>query len=404
MSDARAGTITVPLRGKGAMRNPTSDVPADNTRSFGHERKYPLCQLTALLCLFIVIQACSGSSQQDNTTPTDTISVTQHSTFDERYQPTDTIYPEQTEEHLVASVAEVAFDDSGRFLIVDDSEADVKLFGPEGQLITAIGRKGQGPGEFIQPRRAAFGPDGNIHVLDQSLNRIQVFNAEDTVVREIILREHSRLRDFEVFPDKTYAILATQHSHDPDNQDVVLHMDQSGDIIASYLPIANIVPRGEESKNQLIWGYPRNFFSDRRGDTVYVVSSVVGRLWKVVPTDSVVDSLHVEFPDYRKPESPLPDSKIQTGKDLIEYFHTRHLGGFIQVGEGRLFWPFIRGEWMRDSPRVYLHRLEAGAWEQIDGRDGQQVIRVVEMYEGAPVTLERPATDRMRLIAHGRVQ
>ena len=64
---------------------------------------------------------------------------------------------------------DVAVDKAGNIYILDSGNARIQKFGPDGKYLATIGRKGQGPGEFIlpdgldidkrrQPRRRRFGP------------------------------------------------------------------------------------------------------------------------------------------------------------------------------------------------------------------------------------------------------
>ena len=53
----------------------------------------------------------------------------------------------------------------------------VYLFSPTGELVAAIGRKGEGPGEFMEPVKAVLSPDGKVVVYDGTLRRVTVFDA-----------------------------------------------------------------------------------------------------------------------------------------------------------------------------------------------------------------------------------
>jgi len=78
----------------------------------------------------------------------------------------------------------VAVDPAGERLCVVDTagvESDahrVLVYGAEGRLLQAIGRRGDAPGEFNLPVDAAIAPDGTLWVLDAGNFRVQAFDAQ----------------------------------------------------------------------------------------------------------------------------------------------------------------------------------------------------------------------------------
>jgi hypothetical protein len=78
----------------------------------------------------------------------------------------------------LGDVSGVTADAAGNVYVSDFLMARVWVFGPDGELRSAIGRKGQGPGEFEAPTGPAIGPDGRLYVRD--VHRVTVF-AVDSV-------------------------------------------------------------------------------------------------------------------------------------------------------------------------------------------------------------------------------
>jgi DNA-binding beta-propeller fold protein YncE len=73
--------------------------------------------------------------------------------------------------------------------VVDAGSARVLVFDLEGKFVRAVGRKGQGPGEFTRPTGACVLPGGGLGVADPGANRIQVFDAAGRSVRSINVTE-----------------------------------------------------------------------------------------------------------------------------------------------------------------------------------------------------------------------
>ncbi len=69
----------------------------------------------------------------------------------------------------------------GSFVIVDGPAARARQYDAEGRLERVWGRPGEGPGELRMPSAAAYGPSGELHVVERGSPRRTVFWAEDSV-------------------------------------------------------------------------------------------------------------------------------------------------------------------------------------------------------------------------------
>ena len=66
----------------------------------------------------------------------------------------------------------------------EDAPARVLKFDKNGKFITSWGKRGNGPGEFIQPHAPAFDSKGRLFVGDRSNNRIQIFDQDGNRLAE----------------------------------------------------------------------------------------------------------------------------------------------------------------------------------------------------------------------------
>jgi sugar lactone lactonase YvrE len=94
------------------------------------------------------------------------------------------------DEHVAFNYpSDVASDKDGNIYILDSGNARIQKFGPDGKYLATIGRKGQGPGEFLMPDAMGFDKDGNLVVDDSSQARIQVIIGDGRDARSVVVKE-----------------------------------------------------------------------------------------------------------------------------------------------------------------------------------------------------------------------
>ena len=99
------------------------------------------------------------------------------------------------DEHVAFNYpSDVASDKDGNIYILDSGNARIQKFGPDGKYLATIGRKGQGPGEFLMPDAIALDKDGNLVVADSSQTRIQVIIGGGKDVRSVRRQGRARQR------------------------------------------------------------------------------------------------------------------------------------------------------------------------------------------------------------------
>jgi len=76
-------------------------------------------------------------------------------------------------------------DDEGNIYVNDRDRQRIQKFNHQGQYLITIGRKGRGPGEFVNAWNPRFDKDGNLYVFDFSNRRISFFTTEGEYLRQI---------------------------------------------------------------------------------------------------------------------------------------------------------------------------------------------------------------------------
>lgn len=102
--------------------------------------------------------------------------------------------------------SDIEVDDANALIyVVDAGSCRVLVFDFLGGFLRAVGRKGQGPGEFDRPTGMCLLKDSGIAVADFGNNRIQSFDSSGTFVRSIALTE-ARVADLIISEGLFYTV------------------------------------------------------------------------------------------------------------------------------------------------------------------------------------------------------
>ncbi len=82
----------------------------------------------------------------------------------------------------------------GSWLVANGSTEEVRVFDADGAYVRTIGRRGEGPGEFVALSRLFVLPADSLAVYDSRQRRVSVFDADGALVREVT---------FEALPEGT---------------------------------------------------------------------------------------------------------------------------------------------------------------------------------------------------------
>ncbi|MCA9753733.1 MAG: 6-bladed beta-propeller, partial [Gemmatimonadetes bacterium] len=69
-------------------------------------------------------------------------------------------------------------DAAGRMYVLDNGNARVQIFSPQGKFVATHGSEGDGPGEFRIPSRLAVNAGGEYAVYDLGQGRVSVFGPD----------------------------------------------------------------------------------------------------------------------------------------------------------------------------------------------------------------------------------
>lgn len=94
-----------------------------------------------------------------------------------------------------------------RIYIADSGNNRVVVFDSEGKLLKIIGRKGQGPAEFMNPTGLYILEDSKLAVADSNNSRVQIFDKSFNLTDSIKIKQtNTKVADLVFLNDKIYAV------------------------------------------------------------------------------------------------------------------------------------------------------------------------------------------------------
>ncbi|MFW9972453.1 MAG: 6-bladed beta-propeller, partial [Candidatus Odinarchaeota archaeon] len=94
---------------------------------------------------------------------------------------------EDNENYMFFNLSRIAFDSEQNIFVLDAGNCRIQKFDKNGNFLQTIGRRGQGPGEFEQPRSIQFDLKNRIYVYDSLRRNLYVFEKDGKFKKTIRL-------------------------------------------------------------------------------------------------------------------------------------------------------------------------------------------------------------------------
>ena len=88
-------------------------------------------------------------------------------------------------EEMFQNIVSLVIDEAGNFYILDKKASNIKLFNKDGKFLKIIGRKGEGPGEFIAPEKGSLRSNNELYIYDSRRYIVQVIDTEGKFIKQI---------------------------------------------------------------------------------------------------------------------------------------------------------------------------------------------------------------------------
>lgn len=193
----------------------------------------------------------------------------------------------------------VNMDSTGRFLVADSREAQVRVYSPQGELLYRFGSKGYGPGELQHPTAAFRTSSGAIAVTDMD-GKIVVFDSVGSSLARTVRTPLGPLYDASPVNDSLVLLIGRLGAQ---ISTPLLHLwnIRSDSLVRSFFP-------APELKQELRGASAFMGTADAavRGDTVASVFALTDTLYLFRLNGQQIGKIPIPFSHARLLETPLP--------------------------------------------------------------------------------------------------
>jgi hypothetical protein len=217
--------------------------------------------------------------------------------FSDAYELSDSVTFAQSDSLPLVDVTHFDRRRDGTFAVADAGEGNVRLYALNGTLLRIIGRKGNGPGEFLLPMTVRWDSRDRLHVLDGQRLEIALFSPTGDFIRVVSLSEIGATYNFAVLPSGDYAFLLAR-----DGRDILQTTDSLAQPRRSMLPIARYMPPGQD--DEAAWRMERSAVMDVSGDTARVALTIADSVWTAALQTASSAAASVRPPAYLQPKDP----------------------------------------------------------------------------------------------------
>lgn len=204
----------------------------------------------------------------------------------------------------------IALDSAENLYVLDSGNCRVQKFDKNGEYLKTIGRKGQGPGEFVNPTALYIDGHDNLYVSEG--RKMHAFDSSSELRRSTVLENN--IRDFFVNEDG-HIVTFCMINDESGSKKIVAELDSEGKIIKTFAEYTDV----QAVRNETEGGGVMTFKAYHQYNYwVYLHPVSSGRFVYAYPSDyrlTLADGEGSPFLRIEKEEAPRPITREE--KDHI---------------------------------------------------------------------------------------
>jgi len=142
-----------------------------------------------------------------------------------------------------SAVDDMVIDTKNNFIIVDSfGTGEVYVFNEKGEFVRIIGRKGKGPGEYLQPTSITIHPSGQLWICDYMNRRINIYAENYTYIKSVFI-EGGRVHPHIFTPTNDDIIMYNGMLYPMNNElhDTIIKYNKTNKTITRFAPLQSEV-------------------------------------------------------------------------------------------------------------------------------------------------------------------
>lgn len=316
----------------------------------------PARVMTRRLAVALLVGILTGCRESGQIAGANATVSMQQVAFADSYRLVDSIRLAQPDSAPLVRISGLAFDQSGRIAVADASEGKVRLYDRFGRLLRTLGRKGEGPGEFSQPRFPRFTPDGGLYIGDGQAGRVSRFDSAGSFTR-VFSKPVIPIMGFELTPTG-FALTGSG-----DGEQVLLRGDSTGGSERWLLDSRRLRPRADPDSPA--WRFVTQYWLASGADSLFVVTTVSDSIWSIPLDGDTIIATRLDVPGYIQPQAAqeLP----RGAKGISEWQKTFHIAAKVIATDDILAVPFVQGILNYGDPMILAIRHRGRPWVAITG-------------------------------------
>jgi hypothetical protein len=306
--------------------------------------------------------------------------------FTAGFRTVDSVYLQSTDTAPIVRISGVAVDSTGRIVIADASERTVRIYSSQGKLLKSLGRTGDGPGEFREPRYLTALPDAEL-LIGEGGGRLHRYK-NDSLMYSVQMDSVTFISGMTV--GRPGIILVSTGDL---RESSVVELSLEGKF-QKKTTVFKGIPVGEKPEDPR-WQSVFQVWSAACGSKQFVAATVGDSIWEADTVDAQWRSQHVVYQGYSPPRLPSAANPPNRARpfDWIKSYDV--IQGLICGGEQVAF-TFVRGVRNYGDPQVLMIR-RGEEWSSYGSGPPVILIRSDTLY-----SLLRPGSDSTWIGKHVR--
>jgi hypothetical protein len=219
--------------------------------------------------------------------------------------------------------APFAVTEDGLYLIPDHKDGDVKVFDLRGKFVKRVGRKGQGPNEFISPRESDY-LDGRYVVMDMGKRQYMLYARDkDSILKQThLLRSMYMGNDVAMMKDGNILMAGYKPDKDGNHWELFTYnfnTKQYGHLVQAHTKFGYRSNKEYQKVRQDISVLDSSGFCDWWGEYAYLAWTGNLKIFKINLKTKHIQTFGKKTNNYRQPQATDRLKKAYKERNIFEY-------------------------------------------------------------------------------------